>query len=53
MEILGNYLMRVKLSAVSDSDHSETPDLEEAKQDRSATSISQQLLNLWKRLNRR
>ena len=53
MEILGNYLMRVKISAVSGSDQSETPDLDAAEQDRSATSISQQLLGLWKRLNRR
>ncbi|AII42016.1 hypothetical protein KR100_01165 [Synechococcus sp. KORDI-100] len=53
MEVLGDYLMRVKISAVSGSDQSETPDLEATEQDRSATSISQQLLNLWKRLNRR
>ena len=53
MEVLGDVLMRVKISAVSGSDQSETPDLEAAEQDRSATSISQQLLNLWKRLNRR
>ena len=53
MEVLGDVLMRVKLSADTDSDTSESADQEADKQDRSAASISQQLLDLWKRLNRR
>ena len=53
MEVLGDVLMRVKISAVTDGDSSESEDQEAAEQDHSAASISQQLLDLWKRLNRR
>ena len=53
MEVLGDYLLRVKMSELTDSNNSEESNPEEADQDRSASSIPQQLLDLWKRLNRR
>ena len=53
MEVLGDYILRVKSSELTDSNYSEKTDPEEADQDRSTSSISQQLLDLWRRLNRR
>ena len=53
MEVLGDYLLRVKISELTDGNYSEKSDPEEADQDRSTSSISQQLLDLWRRLNRR
>ena len=53
MEVLGDYLLRVRISEITDSNSSETPEPEEADQDRSASSISEKLLDLWRRLNRR
>ncbi|WP_051411034.1 hypothetical protein [Synechococcus sp. CC9616] len=53
MEVLGDYLLRVKSSELTDSNYSEKSDPDEADQDRSTSSISQQLLDLWRRLNRR
>ena len=53
MEVLGDYILRVKISELTDNDNSESPDHEEADQDLSASSIPKQLLDLWRRLNRR
>ena len=53
MEVLGDYLLRVKISDLTDGNYSEKSDPEKADQDRSTSSISQQLLDLWRRLNRR